>query len=148
LPLTRLVPRDLIDQVAAILGQHAPTTGSHDQYVGVGDQVEVRRRVLGRWRLRTGHAATPAGHVQVTADPADRRSCLVTLTPAGAGELQRLTQAGLERFALFVADWPPGDVRMLTTLLDKLRNSIAAVAAREHEQRPAGRRWAGTSRQD
>jgi DNA-binding MarR family transcriptional regulator len=88
-----------------------------------------------------------AGHVQVAADPADGRSCLVTLTPAGTGELQRLTQVGLDRFALFVADWSPGDVRMLTTLLDKLRNSIAAVAAQEQEQRPAGRRWAGTSRQ-
>jgi DNA-binding MarR family transcriptional regulator len=88
-----------------------------------------------------------AGHVQVAADPADGRSCLVTLTPAGAGELQRLTQAGLDRFALFVAHWSPGDVRMLTTLLDKLRNSITAVAAQEQEQRPAGRRWAGTSRQ-
>ena len=88
-----------------------------------------------------------AGHVQVAADPADGRSCLVTLTPAGAGELQRLTQAGLNRCALFVADWSPGDVRMLTTLLDKLRNSITAVAEQEQEQRPAGRRWAGTSRQ-
>lgn len=90
-----------------------------------------------------------AGHVQVAADPADGRSCLVTLTPAGAGELQRLTQVGLDRFALFVADWSPGDVRMLTTLLDKLRNSITAVAEQEQEQeqRPAGRRWAGTSRQ-
>jgi hypothetical protein len=89
-----------------------------------------------------------AGHVQVAADPADGRSCLVTLTPAGAGELQRLTQAGLDRFAISVADWQPGDVRMLTALLDKLRNSIAAVAAREQEQRPVGRRWAGTSRRD
>ena len=88
-----------------------------------------------------------AGHVQVAADPADGRSCLVTLTPAGAGELQRLTQVGLDRFALFVADWSPGDVQMLTTLLDKLRNSITAVAEQEQEQRPAGRRWAGTSRQ-
>jgi DNA-binding MarR family transcriptional regulator len=88
-----------------------------------------------------------AGLVQVAADPADGRSCLVTLTPAGAGELQRLTQVGLDRFALFVADWSTGDVRMLTTLLDKLRNSITAVAEQEQEQRPAGRRWAGTSRQ-
>ena len=89
-----------------------------------------------------------AGNLQVTADPADGRSCLVTLTPAGADELQRLTQVGLDRFALFVADWQPSDVRMLTALLNKLRNSIAAVAAQEQEQRPAGRRWAGTSRQD
>jgi DNA-binding MarR family transcriptional regulator len=88
-----------------------------------------------------------AGLVQVAADPADGRSCLVTLTPAGAGELQRLTQAGLDRFALFVADWQPSDVQILTALLDKLRNSIAAVTAQE-QQRPPGRRWAGTSRQD
>jgi len=72
----------------------------------------------------------------------------VTLTPAGAGALQRLTQAGLDRFALFVADWQPGDVQMLTALLDKLRNSIAAVAAQEQQLRPASRRWAGTSRRD
>jgi DNA-binding MarR family transcriptional regulator len=89
-----------------------------------------------------------AGHVRVAADPADGRSCLVTLTPAGVTELQRLTQAGLDRFASFVADWSPGDVRMLTALLDKLRNSIATVASHEQEQRPAGRRWAGTSRPD
>jgi DNA-binding MarR family transcriptional regulator len=89
-----------------------------------------------------------AGHVQVAADPADGRSCLVTLTSAGAGELQRLTQAGLDRFALFVADWQPGDVRTLTALLDKLRESMAAINAQEQEQRPAGRRWAGTARQE
>jgi DNA-binding MarR family transcriptional regulator len=87
-----------------------------------------------------------AGYVEVAADSADGRSCLVTLTPAGASEMQRLTEVGLDRFALFVADWPPADVRMLTALLDKLRISMAAVAADEQEQRPAGRRWAGTSR--
>jgi DNA-binding MarR family transcriptional regulator len=89
-----------------------------------------------------------AGHVRVAADPADGRSCLVTMTPAGAGELQRLTQIGLDRFGLFVADWRPAEVRMLTALLDKLRCSMADVAAHEQEQRPAGRRWAGTSRHD
>jgi hypothetical protein len=68
--------------------------------------------------------------------------------PRVAGELQRLTQAGLGRFALFVADWQPGDLRMLTALLDKLRNFIAAVAAQEQQLRPARRRWAGISRRD
>jgi DNA-binding MarR family transcriptional regulator len=89
-----------------------------------------------------------AGHVRVAADPADGRSCLVTLTPAGAGELNRLTQVGLDRFALFLADWQPGDVRMLTALLDKLRDSIATVAAQEQQQRRLGRRWAGSSRRN
>jgi DNA-binding MarR family transcriptional regulator len=89
-----------------------------------------------------------AGHVRVAADPADGRSCLVTLTPAGADDLKRLTEVGLDRFALFVADWQPGDVRTLTALLDKLRHSIAAVTAQEQQQRQLGRRWAGTSRRD
>jgi hypothetical protein len=62
----------------------------------------------------------------------------VTLTPAGAGALQRLTQAGLDRFALFVADWEPGEVQTLAALLDKLRTSMAAVG--EREQPPPARR--------
>jgi hypothetical protein len=49
---------------------------------------------------------------------------------------------------LFVADWQPGDLQMLTALLDKLRNFIAAVAAQEQQLRPASRRWAGISRRD
>jgi DNA-binding MarR family transcriptional regulator len=80
------------------------------------------------------------GLVQVTADAADKRSCQVTLTSAGSGELQSLTEQGLDRFALFVADWEPEEVQMLTSLLQKLEESKAAAAAR---QRPApGRRWA------
>jgi len=47
---------------------------------------------------------------------------------------------GLDRFALFVADWEPGDVRMLAVLLEKLAVSAAAAAARA--ERPAGRRLA------
>src|SRR5580704_18954711 len=67
------------------------------------------------------------GYAQVTADPADGRSWLVTLTPAGGQELARLTQVGLDRFALFVADWEPGEVRMLAGLLHKLQGSMAAA---------------------
>src|ERR1017187_9759380 len=60
-----------------------------------------------------------AGYAQVTGDPADGRSWLVALTPAGQDEMRRLQQVGLDRFALFVADWEPGEVRALTALLDK-----------------------------
>jgi DNA-binding MarR family transcriptional regulator len=79
-----------------------------------------------------------AGYAQVTGDPADGRSWLVALTPAGQDEMRRLQQVGLERFALFVADWEPGEVRALTGLLDKLRTSMVAVC--EREQRPPARR--------
>jgi len=79
-----------------------------------------------------------AGYVHVTGDPADGRSWLVALTPAGQDEMRRLQQVGLARFARFVADWEPDEVRALTALLDKLRSSMAAVA--EREQQPAPRR--------
>jgi hypothetical protein len=45
---------------------------------------------------------------------------------------------GLNRLSLFVADWEPRDVRMLTTLLQKFEISKAAVAASERQ--PVGRR--------
>jgi DNA-binding MarR family transcriptional regulator len=72
-----------------------------------------------------------AGYVEVAGDPGDGRSWLVTLTPAGQKEMQRLQQAGLDRFALFVAEWDEADVRALAALLDRLRESMAAVGERE-----------------
>jgi DNA-binding MarR family transcriptional regulator len=80
------------------------------------------------------------GYAQVTADPADGRSCLVALTPAGAQEMARLRQAGVDRFATFVADWEPEEVRTLTALLEKLQSSKAATATQR--RRPTRRRWA------
>ena len=78
--------------------------------------------------------------MQITADTADKRSCRVTLTPAGSEELQSLTEEGLDRFGLFVADWEPEEVRMLTSLLQKLEQSKAAAAAQQRP--PPGRHWA------
>jgi DNA-binding MarR family transcriptional regulator len=78
--------------------------------------------------------------VQVTADTVDKRSCRVTLTAAGSDELRSLTEEGLDRFALFVADWEPEEVRMLTSLLQKLEASKAAAASRQRP--PPGRHWA------
>jgi DNA-binding MarR family transcriptional regulator len=79
-----------------------------------------------------------AGYVEVAGDPRDGRSWLVTLTPAGQREMQRLQRVGLDRFALFVDDWDEADVMALAALLDKLRASMAAVG--EREQRQAARR--------
>jgi DNA-binding MarR family transcriptional regulator len=84
-----------------------------------------------------------AGLLRVTADLADRRSCRVTLTSAGAEEWERLTEEGLDRFASFVADWEPEEVQTLTLLLEKLEASKAAVTAQQRP--PAGRRWAVTA---
>jgi DNA-binding MarR family transcriptional regulator len=77
------------------------------------------------------------GYIEVRSDPADRRACLVSVTSAGADKMRLLQQMGLERFATFVADWEPDDVRMLTSLLEKLEQSKAAVG--ESERRSARR---------
>jgi DNA-binding MarR family transcriptional regulator len=80
------------------------------------------------------------GLVHVTADTADKRSCRVTLTTSGSDELHSLTEEGLDRFASFVADWEPEEIRTLTSLLQKLEESKAAAAARQRP--PPGRHWA------
>ena len=78
-----------------------------------------------------------AGYVQVSGSFADGRSWLVALTPAERAEMRHLQQVGLDRFALFITGWQPGEVRTLAALLDKLRTSVAAVG--EREQSPPAR---------
>jgi DNA-binding MarR family transcriptional regulator len=63
------------------------------------------------------------GHVKVKADPADGRSCRVSLTASGASEIERLKEIGLERFASFVEKWDSEEVRTFTRLLVKLELS-------------------------
>ena len=71
------------------------------------------------------------GFVNVRTDPADRRASLVSVTSAGSDEVRLLQQRGLERFAAFVADWDPEEVRTLASLLEKLEMSKAEVAESE-----------------
>jgi DNA-binding MarR family transcriptional regulator len=78
------------------------------------------------------------GHVKIKADPADGRSCRVSLTASGKVEIERLKQVGLERFASFVAKWDAEEVRTFTRLLTKLELSKAAVNAAENQ---SGARW-------
>ncbi|GLY43729.1 hypothetical protein Amsp01_097520 [Amycolatopsis sp. NBRC 101858] len=86
---------------------------------------------------RQTRALEDAGHVRLEADPEDRRSCLISLTEPGWDEVRRLTKLGLDRFADFLRDWSPEDVRRLGELLARLETSVAAA-----KKRPGpGRRW-------
>jgi len=117
----------------------------------VGDRPGVRPseiagvlQVSGSLITRQVQALEQAGLVTVDPDPADHRSCHVSLTAAGSDEQVRLQQMGLARFAAFVADWDAAEVVTLAALLRKLEASKRAVAARE--TRHAGRpRWARAS---
>jgi DNA-binding MarR family transcriptional regulator len=70
------------------------------------------------------------GYIIVEEDPSDRRAWVVSLTAEGIAESRRLYKVGLGRFALFLADWETSEVRALTALLEKFKDSAAAVAAR------------------
>ena len=98
----------------------------------IADQLQVHPSLVTR-QIRE---LEDAGYAQVTEDPADGRSWLIMLTPAGSDEMSRLQQVGLDRFALFTADWEPSEVRMLAALLEKLTESMAAVAQRERRLAP------------
>lgn len=76
-------------------------------------------------------ALSQAGHISLTTDPDDRRSSIVSLTPSGHAEVERLTATGMARFTSFVADWSDADVHEFTRLLQKFTESAAAVNARE-----------------
>jgi len=95
----------------------------------IADQRLVHRSLVTR-QLRD---LEDAGYVQFAEDLRDGRSWLVALTPAGREEMLRLQDVGLERFAMFVSGWQPGEVRQLTALLEKLAASMAATADQESQ---------------
>jgi len=78
------------------------------------------------------------GLVRVEADPADRRSCLISLTEQGWTEVRRVTKLGLDRFDDFFAEWDAEDVRTLGRLLGRLETSVAEAG---RKPKPSGRRW-------
>jgi DNA-binding MarR family transcriptional regulator len=76
-----------------------------------------------------------AGFVTVAPDRVDRRSSVITLEPAGSDELHRLAELTRDRFAVFLEDWKPDEVRTLAELLAKLRTSMDTVFASERRAR-------------
>jgi len=81
------------------------------------------------------------GFVEVTPDPADHRSCLVSLTASGCEEVGRLQQVGVARFESFVAGWDAAEVVSFTRLLERLEfdKHEAGERERRRSRRP---RWA------
>ncbi|MFJ1595951.1 MarR family winged helix-turn-helix transcriptional regulator [Streptomyces sp. NPDC088261] len=73
------------------------------------------------------HVALAArrGWLARSPDPADRRSRILRLTPAGHLLLDELTRRTTETFASALADWTDDDVGRLGALLDRLRESFS-----------------------
>ena len=96
----------------------------------LAEQLGVHRSLI----TRQIQELEDSGYVNVSTNPRDARSLLVSLTPAGVQEQRRLREVGLDRFALFVAAWTPEEVRTLADLLEKLERSKAAVAVQERSR--------------
>jgi DNA-binding MarR family transcriptional regulator len=69
---------------------------------------------------RYARALEEVGFVQVTGDPADRRSCLISATQAGGAELARFAEAGVDVFGAVIHDWSAEDVREFSRLITQL----------------------------
>jgi DNA-binding MarR family transcriptional regulator len=85
-----------------------------------------------------------AGHLEVTADPSDRRASLIEATEGGRAELRQFLDVGHEVFGAVVDDWTPADVVTLTTLLDRLITDWAEKGP-AHQRAARSRRRFGWS---
>jgi DNA-binding MarR family transcriptional regulator len=72
------------------------------------------------------HTLKNAGHVTPEADPADTRTHLIALTPAGRAELADLQDTGLPVFRDVVAGWSAEDLATLTRLMSRLADDWSA----------------------
>ncbi|GAA3011330.1 MarR family winged helix-turn-helix transcriptional regulator [Streptomyces fulvorobeus] len=71
------------------------------------------------------------GWIERCPDPADKRSRILRLTPAGGDKLGELSHRTTEVFAQKLIDWSDEDVGLLNTLLARLRDSFACRGSGE-----------------
>ncbi|MFE4695163.1 MarR family winged helix-turn-helix transcriptional regulator [Streptomyces sp. NPDC056749] len=69
--------------------------------------------------------AVENGWIERFPDPADKRSRILRLTPAGEELLAELTRRTTEMFAHNLIDWSDEEVGQLNTLLSRLRDSFS-----------------------
>ena len=92
---------------------------------------------------RYARALEEEGFVRVSGDPADRRSCLISATRKGAGELARFAEAGVDVFGAVIHDWSAEDVREFSRLITRLADDWMerGPAHTRPPRRPASPRW-------
>ncbi|GGZ05145.1 MarR family transcriptional regulator [Streptomyces nitrosporeus] len=69
--------------------------------------------------------AVENGWLERLADPTDKRSRILRLTPAGVELLDDLNRRTTEMFARNLTDWTDEEVGQLNTLLSRLRDSFS-----------------------
>ncbi|MBA2950123.1 MarR family winged helix-turn-helix transcriptional regulator [Streptomyces himalayensis] len=69
------------------------------------------------------------GWIDRSPDPADKRSRILRLTPAGRNKLAELKENAVEALAHYLADWSDEEVDQLNALLARLRESFGDCRA-------------------
>ncbi|OAH15018.1 MarR family winged helix-turn-helix transcriptional regulator [Streptomyces jeddahensis] len=69
------------------------------------------------------------GWIDRSPDPADKRSRIVKLTPAGRNKLAELNEGAVHALAHYLADWSDDEVDQLNALLARLRDSFGDCRA-------------------
>ncbi|MEU5347926.1 MULTISPECIES: MarR family transcriptional regulator [unclassified Streptomyces] len=64
------------------------------------------------------------GWIDRSPDPADKRSRILRLTPAGRDMLAELSERYMNALVHYLADWSEDEVDQLNTMLDRLRTSF------------------------
>lgn len=76
------------------------------------------------------------GWIERSPDPADKRSRILRLTPAGRAQIDELSRRTTQLLAECLADWSDEEVAQLTRLMARLRASFDDSRAAPHRPPP------------
>jgi DNA-binding MarR family transcriptional regulator len=127
--LGRIMPADCPSGSAAVLtllGRHGEMRMSR-----LAELLSVDMSVTSR---HVAHVAE-RGWIDRSPDPADKRSRILHLTPAGLARLEALSERTTQLLADRLSDWSDEEVAQLARLMERLRSSfgdcrVAAVPPR------------------
>ncbi|MFJ3797869.1 MarR family winged helix-turn-helix transcriptional regulator [Streptomyces sp. NPDC090088] len=130
--LARIMPHDCPAGSAAVLtllGRHGSMRMSK-----LAELLAVDMSVTSR---HVAHVAE-RGWIERSPDPADKRSRILHLTPAGEATLVELSRRSTELLAERLADWSDAEVDQLIGLMTRLRDSFGDCrATAPHPRSPA-----------
>jgi DNA-binding MarR family transcriptional regulator len=135
--LARVMPADCPTGSAVVLGlvqRHGEMRMSR-----LAELLAVDMSVTSR---HVAHAVE-RGWLERLPDPADKRSRILRLTPAGHGLLDELAARTTQMFARKLDDWSDDEVGQLSAMLERLRGSFGDCRDRQHETPEAGSPAAG-----
>ncbi|WP_309059909.1 MarR family transcriptional regulator [Streptomyces sp.] len=116
--MRRIMPADCHSGSAAVLsllGRHGDMRMSK-----LAELLSVDLSVTSR---HVAHVAE-RGWIERSPDPADKRSRILRLTPAGQAQLDELFRRTTQLLAERLGDWPDEEIGRLTQLMARLRDSF------------------------